>query len=282
MKEVQPGTTTELEVIEREGSRWILEGDVRMNASDADEAIQEGDRVTVFLYVNRRKELSATMQLPHVTIGSYGWARVIRVDAKEGVYVDIGAPVEVLVNKADMPRIRALWPQTDDMLYMTLRTDLGGNLFGRLVTEERVLELIAEAPSDVTNANLKARAYRLLPVGSFLLSIPENYRIFIHNTEMEKEPRLGEELEVRVIGVRDDGTLNGSLLPRKQERLADDSEVILRYLQDSGGQMPFTDKSTPDEIQEMFAMSKGSFKRALGRLMKEGKITQEDGWTRLK
>ena len=282
MKELQPGTTIELEVIALEGSRWILEGDVQMNASDADERIEVADRVTVFLYVNRRKELSATMQIPRVTIGSYGWARVIRVDAKEGVYVDIGAPVEVLVNKADMPRIRALWPQNDDMLYMTLRTDLGGTLFGRLVTEERVLEQIAIAPASLTNADLKARAYRLLPVGSFLLSIPENYRIFIHQSEREKEPRLGEELDVRVIGVRDDGTVNGSLLPRKQERLADDSEVILRYLQDSGGQMPFTDKSNPEEIQEMFTMSKGAFKRALGRLMKEGKITQEDGWTTLK
>lgn len=45
--------------------------------------------------------------------------------------------------------------------------------------------------------------------------------------------------------------------------------------------MPFTDKSSPDEIQEMFNMSKGAFKRALGRLMKERKIIQEDGWTTL-
>ena len=45
--------------------------------------------------------------------------------------------------------------------------------------------------------------------------------------------------------------------------------------------MPFTDKSTPEEIQEMFNMSKGAFKRALGRLMKERKVTQEDGWTKI-
>ena len=46
--------------------------------------------------------------------------------------------------------------------------------------------------------------------------------------------------------------------------------------------MPFTDKSTPEEIQEMFTMSKAAFKRALGKLMKEGKIVQSDGWTQLK
>ncbi len=129
--------------------------------------------------------------------------------------------------------------------------------------------------------NLKARAYRLLPVGSFLISIPENYRIFVHNTEQEKEPRLGQEVDVRVVEVHDDGTMNGSMLPRVEERLSGDSEVIFNYLQNLGGKMPFTDKSTPEEIQEMFNMSKGAFKRALGRLMKERKITQEDGWTKI-
>ena len=43
--------------------------------------------------------------------------------------------------------------------------------------------------------------------------------------------------------------------------------------------MPFGDKSSPDEIQEMFHMSKAAFKRALGTLMKAGKIKQQDGWT---
>ena len=62
-----------------------------MNASDADENIQNGDKVNVFLYTNRRAELSATMQMPNMTADTFGWARVIRVDEHEGVYVDIGS-----------------------------------------------------------------------------------------------------------------------------------------------------------------------------------------------
>ena len=99
-----------------------------------------------------------------------------------------------------------------------------------------MLEIISEAPpASLHNTNVKARAYRLLPVGSFMLSVPENYRIFIHNSEQEREPRLGQEVDVRIIGVRDDGTLNGSMLPRKEERLGDDAEIVLRYLNDSWG-----------------------------------------------
>ncbi|WP_318617895.1 S1 RNA-binding domain-containing protein [Sporosarcina sp. YIM B06819] len=285
MEQLKSGYTADLDVLERDGSRWVLDGngeDIMMNASDADDSIQVGDTVHVFLYTNRRGELTATMQMPIMTAGTYGWARVIRVDDKEGVYVDIGSSFEVLVNRNDMPRVRSLWPKVDDALYMTLRMDLGGNIFGRLATEERVLEQITEAPSTYLNMNVKARAYRLLPVGSFMLSTPENHRIFIHNSEQLNEPRLGQEVDVRIIAVHEDGTLNGSMLPRKEERLGDDAEIILRYLNDIGGRMPFTDKSSPDEIKEMFSISKASFKRALGKLMKEGRIEQSDGWTTLK
>ncbi|MCZ2260392.1 CvfB family protein [Sporosarcina sp. G11-34] len=281
MEELKSGYTAELEVLGQEGSRWVLEGDdddIMMNVSDAEE-IQDGDTVKVFLYANRRGELAATMRMPNMTFGTYGWAKVIRIDDKEGVYVDIGSSFEVLVNGADMPKVRALWPVVGDQLYMTLRTDLGGQIFGRLGTEERVMDIITEAPESVMNMNLKARAYRLLPVGSFMLSVPENYRIFIHNTEQEREPRLGQEVDVRIIGIRDDGTVNGSMLPRKEERLGDDADKIFTYLTDIGGKMPFWDKSSPEEIKEMFGMSKAAFKRALGTLMREGKVTQSDGWT---
>lgn len=284
METLKSGSTAKLKIIEQEGSRWILDGQqderIMMNVSDADENVQIGDVVEVFLYVNRRKELTATMQMPNMTFGTFGWAKVIRSEPREGVFVDIGSSFEVLVNGADLPQIKKLWPQIGDELYMTLRTDLGGNIFGRLATEERVLEVISEADSSLFNANLKARAYRLLPVGSFMLTIPENYRIFVHESEQKAEPRLGEEVDVRVIDVHRDGTLNGSLLPRIEERLSGDAETVYAYLMDIGGKMPFTDKSSPEEIKEMFDMSKGSFKRALGHLMKLRKIVQEDGWTK--
>ncbi|MFD1927661.1 S1 RNA-binding domain-containing protein [Sporosarcina siberiensis] len=282
MEELKSGNTAKLEVLDQEGSRWILKGedeDLMMNVSDAEEDIQVGDTVHVFLYANRRGELTATMKMPNMTNGTYGWAKVLRVDDQEGVYVDIGSSFEVLVNGNDMPKVRALWPKMGDELYMTLRTDLGGQIFGRLATEERVIEQITEATPALLNRNLKARAYRLLPVGSFMLSIPENYRIFIHNSEQEREPRLGQLVDVRIIGNRDDGTVNGSMLPRKEERLDDDAEKIFAYLNEIGGRMPFWDKSSPEEIKEIFDMSKASFKRALGTLMREGKVTQSDGWT---
>lgn len=285
MTELKSGYVANLKIANQEGSRFILDGageELMMNVSDANENAEIGELVDVFLYTNRRGELTATMNMPHMTCETFGWAKVIRVDDSEGVFVDIGSSFEVLVNRNDMPQVRSLWPKAGDELYMTLRTDLGGNIFGRLATEERVMDgQFKEADSPVNNENLKARAYRLLPVGSFLLSIPDNFRVFVHNTEQEKEPRLGQEVDVRVIKVHDDGTLNASMLPRAEERMSGDSEVVFNYLTENDGKMPFTDKSSPDEISDMFNMSKAAFKRALGKLMKERKIIQEDGWTTL-
>ncbi|PUB14518.1 S1 RNA-binding domain-containing protein [Paenisporosarcina sp. OV554] len=285
MSEMASGEIVDLQVKSQESSKWILsngEIEVPINGSEAPEGVQEGDTIKVFLFKDRRGNLSATSALPHVIKGTYGWARVIKMDEREGAVVDIGSSREVIVKPSDLPLLKELWPKIGDHLYMTLRTDFHGDLFGRLATEDRVAETFVEAPTSVMNENLKARAYRLLPIGSFLISVPQGYRIFVHHTEQMAEPRMGEEVDIRVIGVKEDGSLNGSMLPRKEERLMDDAETLYRYLQDMGGKMPFTDKSSPDEIYDMFNLSKASFKRALGKLMKEKKIEQKDGWTIVK
>lgn len=281
---LHPGLKATLQVKDRSTSQWILSdgsGDeVMMNASEIEEGQEIGEEIEVFLYRNRQGGVSATPMIPHILPSEYGWAKVLKVSPREGAVVDIGTTREVYLLPADLPQIMELWPKQGDHIFMTLRTDRHGDLYGRLATEEKVLELMQPAPETAFNQNVQARAYRLLPVGTFMLSVPEMYRIFIHETEREEEPRLGEEKTVRIIDVKDDGTLNGSLLPRKQERLSDDADEIMRYLEESGGKMPFTDKSSPDEILEIFGMSKAAFKRALGKLYKNRQIIQEEGWTK--
>ncbi|MER2108169.1 MAG: S1-like domain-containing RNA-binding protein [Solibacillus sp.] len=280
---MKSGQVVTLTVLDEQGSRYTLtNGDVELplNKSDVLEELAIGDTLKVFLYTDRRGELQATTAIPTITEADYGWARVLKV-TKEGAFCDIGTSREVLVRAEDLPALDEVWPQAGDQLYMTLRPDRNGDLFGRLITEEKVTELYEGALEDAFNKNILARPYRLLPVGSFLLGVDSPYRIFIHSSEMTAEPRLGQDVQVRIIDVKEDGSLNGSLLPRKHERLGDDAEKIFAYLESVGGKMPFGDKSAPEEVQEMFGMSKGAFKRALGTLMKARKITQQDGWTEI-
>ncbi|KOY80442.1 DNA-binding protein [Lysinibacillus macroides] len=282
MNVLKSGEVVTLTVLEQQASKWILTNGVEelpLNASEVTEPLTIGDSLEVFLFVDRRGDLAATTAIPAFTQGEYGWARVLKVVEREGAYVDIGTSREVLVKAEDLPALKEVWPEPGDHLFMTLRTDRNGDLFGRLATEEKISELYEGAFEDMHNKNILARPYRLLPIGSFLLGVDHPYRVFVHESERKAEPRLGQDIVVRIIDVKEDGSMNGSLLPRKHERLSDDAQQILNYLRDVGGKMPFGDKSSPEEIQEMFNMSKGAFKRALGTLMKAGKVKQQDGWT---
>lgn len=281
MNKLQSGAVAKLTVLAEESSKWILtNGDVELpvNASEITGEIAVGDVVDAFIFTDRRGDLAATTAIPTILEGDYDWARVYRV-TKEGAYIDIGTSREVLVPAEDLPVLPELWPEAGDHLYVTLRVDRNGEFYGRLITEEKVLEVYEGAFEEMHNKNILARPYRLLPVGTFLLGVEEPYRIFVHESEMFNEPRLGQDLTVRVIDTKDDHSLNGSLLPRKHERIDGDAEKIFDYLESVGGKMPFWDKSSPEEIKEMFNMSKAAFKRALGTLMKARKIKQSDGWT---
>lgn len=285
MAELQSGDIVKLFVKEKQDSKYILTNDfvdIPLNISEVTEPLELNSKIEVFLFADRRGNLSATTAIPNINKDEYGWARVLHVKDRDGAYVDIGTSREVLVPAEDLPKLKPLWPEPGNHLFITLRTDRDGGLFGRLATEEKVLEMYEDAEPELFNQNIIARPYRLLPVGTFLIGVDKPYRIFVHESERNAEPRLGADISVRVIEVKEDGTINASMLPRKYERLSDDAEKIFAYLQEVGGKMPFGDKSSPEEIKEMFHMSKAAFKRALGTLMKAGRITQVDGWTELK
>ena len=67
------------------------------------------------------------------------------------------------------------------------------------------------------------------------------------------------------------------ILPLAHERLDDDGQVIFDLLVEYDGELPFWDKSSPEAIKEVFNMSKGSFKRAIGHLYKQKIINIETG-----
>ena len=171
---MKSGQVVELTVLENKGSRYILtngELDFPLNSSDVLEELTVGQVVKVFLYADRRGDLQATTAIPTITEANYGWARVIKV-TKEGAYCDIGTTREVLVRAEDLPAIEEIWPQSGDHLYITLRTDRNGDLFGRLITEEKVNEMYEGALEDMFNQNVLARPYRLLRTWRTISRLP--------------------------------------------------------------------------------------------------------------
>jgi predicted RNA-binding protein (virulence factor B family) len=288
------GTIEFLEVVGLQGSTYMLKGpqgeEVKLNQSEINEEdeLEVGEEYSFFIYPNRSGDLFATQNMPDITTDKYDFVKVLKTD-RDGAHVDVGLPREVLIPWEDLPKVKSLWPVNGDQLFVTLRIDSENNMFARLATETIVENTFTPVNDDSKqNEIIEARPYRLLRIGSFLLS-KDGYKIFVHESERKSEPRLGELVNVRIIGHNDKGELNGSFLPLSHERLDEDGQVIFDLLVEYDGELPFWDKSSPEAIKEVFNMSKGSFKRAIGHLYKNkiikietGKIElTKKGWSRL-
>ena len=287
------GSIEFLEVEGLQGSTYLLKGpngeQVKLNQSEvADEDEFEIGKSIVSLFIQTVQVNYLQLKICLISPKINMILQSFKTD-RDGARIDVGLPREVLVPWEDLPKIKELWPQAGDYLLVTLRIDSNNQMFGRLASETIVEGMFTPVMDDSKqNEMIEARAYRLLRVGSFLLS-EDGYKIFVHESERKQEPRLGEKVEVRIIGHNDKGELNGSFLPLAHERLDDDGQVIFDLLVEYDGELPFWDKSSPEAIKEVFNMSKGSFKRAIGHLYKKkiinietGKITlTKKGWSRV-
>ena len=263
---------------------YFVQKDGQTLALSKDEGeFQLGQAVTGFAYSDMKQRLRLTTKPVTATQTDFGWGTVSEVRKDLGVFIDTGLPdKEVAVSLDILPDIKELWPKKGDQLYVKLDIDKKGRIWGILAFPEDIQKLAGPAYDNMQNQELRAIVYRLKMSGTFVY-LPDNQMLgFIHPSERYAEPRLGQELKVRVIGYRPvDRTLNLSLKPRSFEMLENDAQMILTYLESNGGFMILHDKSAPDDIKPTFGISKGQFKKALGGLMKAKKIKQDELGTEL-
>ncbi|WP_442599147.1 CvfB family protein [Neobacillus sp. D3-1R] len=257
------------------------EEDILLHNNETTKEYELDEEVEVFIYIDSTGRLAATTKKPFISLGIYDWVKVVDIREDLGAFLDIGLQKDLLLGKEDLPVVKDVWPQEGDMVFATLRVNRNNRLYAKLASEQIISEISIPANKKDLNKNIQGYVYRTAKVGTWMITA-EGYRGFIHESQRKIEPRLGQKVEGRVVDVKDDGTINVSLLPRKHEALGTDAEVILEYLISRNGAMPYWDKSMPEDIEEKFRMSKGAFKRAIGKLLKEGRVYQETGWTYLK
>jgi predicted RNA-binding protein (virulence factor B family) len=255
--------------------------DVLLHINEVDKELVEGEQVEVFLYVDSHGRTTASTKIPEIAVDRYAWVKVTDTNPEIGVFLNIGLQKDVLLGADDLPAHRSVWPQVGDYLYITLRVNRNFLLYAKLASDQVIQSISQKATRKDFNKNVQGHVYRTAKVGSWICTL-EGFKGFIHESQRDQEPRLGEKVEGRIIDIKEDGSVNVSLLARKEESLDQDATLIYEYLVSRNGAMPFSDKSMPEDIKERFGLSKGAFKRALGKLMKDGKIYQEDNWTYIK
>lgn len=276
-------TISAIIVEESERFYFLQKGEdlLRLDKTEGEHTV--GDVVTGFVYVDKDDHRRLTTLEQKATNEHYGWGTVTAVRKDLGAFVDTGLPgKDVVVSLDDLPLEKDQWPKVGDQLYVKLIIDRKERIWGHLAWHEDFWNLAGPGYDNMQNQDLRAIVYRNKESGTFVYLPDNNMLGFIHPTERFSVPRVGQELQVRVIGFRkEDRSLNLSAKPRAYEMLDADSQMILAYLQSMGGKMAFNDKSNPDEIKATFGISKGQFKKALGGLMKAKKIKQSPEGTEL-
>jgi predicted RNA-binding protein (virulence factor B family) len=104
------------------------------------------------------------------------------------------------------------------------------------------------------------------------VAVDNKYSGLIAKKEAYGNMKIGDVVHARVINVKEDGKLDLSVREKAYLQMDDDSKLIMDAIEERGGELPFTDKAAPEIIKQEFNLSKNAFKRAVGRLLKEGKV----------
>ena len=249
--------------------------DILLHKAQQISDVKIGDLVTVSLYNDPKGRLTASMRLPQMKEGQVARVTVINT-TKDGAFVDIGAERGVFMPFAGMRgRLR-----TGDKVWAKLYRDKSDRLAVTMEVEDDLRQAAKPATEAAIGDVVTGSVYNFNEDGAFIFT-NERFIAFLHISEMIDRPKVGEEVTVRVIFTREDGRLNVSMRPVKEEAMDQDAQGLLKYLQGRSGKMPYGDDTAPEIIRDKFNLSKSAFKRALGRLMRNGLIQQREGWTYL-
>lgn len=238
--------------------------------------VKAGDAVKVYLYLDPNKRLTASMKLPKMREGQLGYVKVLSV-TRDGGFVDIGAERGVFLPYSQMRG----HVSPNQLVWVKLYRDKSGRPAVTMRVEEDMVKASKPAENIKVGDSITGTIYNILPEGFFIFT-NQRYLAFLHRSEVPGgRLDFGQEVTCRVTYIRQDGRLNVSMRLQKENALIADAEEIYNYLLKRNGKMPYCDSTPLEIIKQKFGISKAAFKRALGHLMKEGKIYQEDGWTYL-
>ncbi len=238
--------------------------------------VKAGDEVKVYLYLDPNKRLTASMNLPKMREGQLGYVKVLSV-TRDGGFVDIGAERGVFLPYSQMRG----HVSPNQLVWVKLYRDKSGRPAVTMRVEEDMLKASKPAEGVKVGDMVTGTIYNILPEGFFLLT-NQRFIAFIHRSEVPGgRLDFGQEVTCRITFIREDGRLNCSMRLQKENALVADADEIYNFLVNRGGKMPYCDSTPLEIIKQKFGISKAAFKRALGHLMKQGKVRQEDGWTYL-
>lgn len=225
--------------------------------------IEAGDPIEAFLYKDSSDRIIATTREPKLTLGKLAVLEVADTN-RMGAFLDWGLEKDLFLPF----RQQTAKVKKGDRCLCTLYIDKSE----RLCATMKVYHMLRTDSPYQKDDRVQGIIYDTSEEFGIFVAVDNCYSARIPKKDVIGTMKVGDVVEARVTAVKEDGKLDLSVRRKIPEQMEGDAEYILQSIRRRGGSLPFTDKSDPEQIKRELGMSKAAFKRAVGRLLKQGKI----------
>lgn len=227
------------------------------------EGTKVGDNLQVFIYKDSEDRLIATTGVPKLEVGETAVLTVKEV-GKIGAFLDMGLEKDLLLPFREQSYKVC---QGDECL-VALYIDKSK----RLAATMRVYSYMSNQSPYGKDDKVTGRVYEINENLGAFVAVDNCYYGLIPVIELYGTIHEGDVITARVTKVRDDGKLDLSPREKAYVQMDTDSELVLKVIDKFDGILPFNDRANPETIKKEFNLSKNAFKRAVGHLLKEGRV----------
>jgi predicted RNA-binding protein (virulence factor B family) len=232
-----------------------------------------GDEINAFVYHDSDDRLIATTQKPLGILGDIVKLRTISVTA-QGAFLDYGLMKDLFVPKSQ--QLTGMLPNGEYLvkIYRDEQTN-------RIAATERIEQTLSNDVLTVKEMDaVDLIVFRRTDIG-YVMIINNRHTGVLHFNEIYRNIGIGDKFEGFIKKIYSDNKIDVSAGKAGYKRVEDETEKIVRLLQENDGYLPYYDKSDPEEIYNFFGMSKKTFKMTVGNLYKQKKISLEKTGIRL-
>lgn len=243
------------------------ESDILLPNKQVPEGVQIGDEIEVFVYRDTEDRLIATTFSPKLTLGKVAVLEVVEV-THIGAFLDWGLQKDLFLPfKQQIGTVKK-----GHKVIVGLYIDKSD----RLCATMKVYDVLSSHTPYSQNQTVTGLVYSIKKDLGVLVAVDHTYHGLIPEKEVFGAYKIGDSIQVRIKKIRPDGKLELSARKQAYQQMEDDAQKLMRILDERSGILNLNDKSAPERIKAELNISKASFKRAVGRLLKEGAITITD------
>lgn len=237
------------------------------------EATKLGDQYEVFIYRDSEDRLVATVNRSKLTLDDVAVLRVTSVSSI-GAFLDWG-----LVKDLFLPYKQQIIKVKEGEEYLF---GLYIDKSDRLCATMDVHYLLDTDSPYKQGDQVEGRVYTISENMGVFIAVDDKYMGLIPPKEVYETYEIGQSVKARVSQVKEDGKLDLSIRQVGHIQMDEDADKVLEALRSNDGILHLHDKSSAEDIKEQMSMSKNAYKRAIGRLFKNGYITIEEDHIKLK